>query len=92
MKKLSSLTEQNRDKLVADLNSLNLTKYIEEVVNAICSAKLKVCLFVRLCVCFSVFRFQCTTNVSRTYIQASELGLALMLMLFCFLYVCRLVS
>ena len=28
-----------------------------------------------------LFRFQCTTNVSRTYIQASELGLALMLML-----------
>ena len=27
-----------------------------------------------------VFGFQCTTNVSRTYIQASELGLALMLM------------
>ena len=27
-----------------------------------------------------LFRFQCTTNVSRTYIQASELGLALMLM------------
>ena len=25
-----------------------------------------------------LFRFQCTTNVSRTYIQASELGLALM--------------
>ena len=23
-----------------------------------------------------LFRFQCTTNVSRTYIQASELGLA----------------
>jgi regulator of nonsense transcripts 2 len=40
VKKLSGLTEQNRDKLVADLNSLNLTKYIEEVVNAICSAKL----------------------------------------------------
>ena len=28
-----------------------------------------------------LFRFQCTTNVSRTYIQASELGLALMLIL-----------
>ena len=28
--------------VVADLNSLNLTKYIEEVVSAICSAKLKV--------------------------------------------------
>ena len=27
-----------------------------------------------------LFGFQCTTNVSRTYIQASELGLALMLM------------
>ena len=30
---------------------------------------------------YVLFRFQCTTNVSRTYIQASELGLALMLML-----------
>ena len=43
VKKLSSLTEASRDRLVQDLNSLNLTKYIEEVVSAICGAKLKVC-------------------------------------------------
>ena len=43
VKKLSSLTESSRTKLVQDLKSLNLNKYIEEVVNAICGAKLKVC-------------------------------------------------
>ena len=57
VKKLSSLTEQNRDKLVADLNSLNLTKYIEEVVNAICSAKLKVSLFANMFVSLFVIMF-----------------------------------
>ena len=42
VKKLSTITEANRAKLTQDLNSLNLTKYIEEVVAAICTARLKV--------------------------------------------------
>lgn len=42
VKKLRTLTEQQRDSLTADFKSLNLTKYITEAATSIAEAKLKI--------------------------------------------------
>lgn len=42
VKKLKNITEQQRDSLTQEFNGLNLTKFIQEAVNSIVEAKVKV--------------------------------------------------